>query len=324
MNITGDHNTAPPSPEQTLNAQFLSLLTIFPGNKFAAPIVCSFAGDPEGDGVNWNGAPWTPEYTPGPETNNYVSVSLHKLGPFRSGRRVFSSFVELRAVLVDDVGTKVTERRATGNGLLTPTLAVETSPGNFQYWYVLHPGELVLLDRSRHTLKAIAKFTGTADCVDPVHYGRLPEGTNEKEKYRLNGKPWRQIVHIWERARTFKIYEIDEAFNVPEFKHRDPRPLAPEPEGSGIKAQTHLRWIEDLGLYISPDKTPGWHQVLCPWRRNHKSGTNRNVVYIEPSALNEWKGGFKCFHSECAMEERGINQFLDSLGALHQQKVSHG
>jgi hypothetical protein len=132
-----------------------------------------------------------------PDWNSYFSVSLFR-DDRRDGRarRRRDLFVSCHVILVDDVGTKVDGdyvRDRVGN----PTYALETSPGNFQWGYVLDPPET---DPCRvEALVDVMIASGmTADGKDPGmsgvnRYARLPQGVNTKKV----GEPWSHVLHGW-------------------------------------------------------------------------------------------------------------------------------
>ena len=114
---------------EVTNDQFLA--GIF-GVNFAAarPIVCEKRGDPDTNG--WWVQAWTGNTTR-PESNWYCQPSTYN--PDTSGEyRAKKQYAEaVYAVMVDDVGTKISKDRFAE---CPPSWAVETSPGNFQYGYI--------------------------------------------------------------------------------------------------------------------------------------------------------------------------------------------
>jgi hypothetical protein len=69
-----------------------------------------------------------------------------------------------------------------------------------------------------------------------------------------------------------------------------------------------VRGLEVLGLYRGRrNGVAGWHTIRCPWAHRHTDPNSDEAGIIEPSAENNWRGGFKCFHSHCA--GLGMHQF---------------
>lgn len=83
--------------------------------------------------------------------------------------------------MVDDLTADAVKRmKAEG---FSPSLVVETSPGNFQAW--VNHGEILPQRLSTLAARAIAeKFDGDQGAADWRHFGRLAGFTNRKQKYQ--------------------------------------------------------------------------------------------------------------------------------------------
>jgi hypothetical protein len=129
--------------------------------------------------------------------NQYFSVGLIAPGMPRGDRNVASHHV----IVVDDIGTKVPAEgeQKLRNILGAPTWTVETSPGNFQWGWVLdapilsgvRAGDAPDTDRLMQ-LFAVRRYLlaeGLTDKAvqDKSRYMRLPWGLNTKEKYAGKG-----------------------------------------------------------------------------------------------------------------------------------------
>ena len=102
------------------------------GNSFtsAHPLVCKKAADPDKSG--WSPLRW-PCNTNAADLNWYTLPSLYQpdnTGRFRAKKDLA---VSVHAVMVDDVGTKVSVEQYAS---CPPSWAIETSPGNYQYGYI--------------------------------------------------------------------------------------------------------------------------------------------------------------------------------------------
>ncbi len=101
--------------------------------------------------------------------------------------------------MVDDLTADAVKRmKAEG---FTPSLVVETSPGNFQAW--VNHGEILPQRMSTLAARAIAeKFDGDRGAADWRHFGRLAGFTNRKQKYQgTNGDfPFVKIIGNWQAA----------------------------------------------------------------------------------------------------------------------------
>ena len=96
----------------------------------------------------------------------------------------------------------------------TPSVVVETSPGNFQAW--LNHGMVLPADASTMAARALAtKFGGDPSSADWRHFGRLAGLTNRKEKHRREDGlyPFVRLVeahaHVYPKAGPF-LTELQE------------------------------------------------------------------------------------------------------------------
>lgn len=114
--------------------------------------------------------------------------------------------------LLDDVSEKtIAAMKAEG---YTPSVVVETSPGNFQVW--LNHGMTLPAEASTVAAKALAeKFGADPSSADWRHFGRLASFTNRKEKYRGEDGlfPFVRLVeaqgHVYAKAGPF-LTELQE------------------------------------------------------------------------------------------------------------------
>lgn len=102
----------------------------------------------------------------------------------------------------------------------TPSVIVETSPGNSQAW--LNHGMALPAEASTAAAKALAeKFGADPSSADWRHFGRLASFTNRKEKYRGGDGlyPFVRLVeahaHVYEQAGPF-LTELQERIRASE------------------------------------------------------------------------------------------------------------
>jgi len=128
---------------------------------------------------------------------------------------------EHRLSMIDDLtAAAVKTMRVEG---FTPSLVVETSPGNFQAW--LDHGQV--LPQRASTLAArtlAAKFGGDKGAADWRHFGRLAGFTNRKAKYQSQegAYPFVRIIdarpaHVYASAGEFvaNVREVASSFENP-------------------------------------------------------------------------------------------------------------
>lgn len=191
-------------------------------------------------------------------------------------------------LMLDDIGTKSKEPP------LAPTAIVETSPGNFQYWYAYSDQPTV--DEHCSLLSALAK-AGYTDpgATNAVRNCRLPGSVNRKPG--RDDFICREVS--FDRTREFTVAQIVEAFGV-----------ALEP----VEASTqHIRltdsgkddvvaWLNENNLITSRVNHEGWMGVVCPNHAAHTDGQGE-ARYMPQSRA------FFCFHGHC--EHLSSESFLE-------------
>ena len=266
---------------------------------------CAFRGDPRtATPRDWCGyalpagrRPFAPA-----DANNYIVVSS-----FTGGHRRKTCFVALHAVMVDDIGTKISPSSIK----LPVSAAVETSQANWQGWYFLTEP---LLDRALAE-RLIERMIGVglAAATDPgmsgvTRYGRLPAGVNGK---RSPAFPCR--LALLEPERRYTVDQIATAYGL-DLTAPPPRPAPRLPRIRG-DALDVLALLHAAGLYRA-DRGGGTHEILCPWVDEHTDRAETGTAYFEPSSENNLCGGFRCHHGHCA--SRGIADLYRWLRSLVQ------
>ena len=148
----------------------------------ARPVVVSFKGDPRTVSKKlWSGRPWqevrhlTVDLPA--DANNFFSLAVFM--PDESGeyRRKKAHFQALYAVMLDDVGSKVTTERMT----LPPSWVIETSAGNCQAGYLLREplADGPAADRLMNAIIA-AGLCDPGAAGPRARLARLPVGVNGK------------------------------------------------------------------------------------------------------------------------------------------------
>jgi hypothetical protein len=319
-------------------------------------IIAAFAGDPntkdrELSRRNWCGWPWRPgERAPAwwGTRNAYFTVSTFEpceevdkaTGEIRERhRRRKAQFLQMHAVMVDDIATKVPPARVR----LPVSTLIETSPGNYQGCYLLADEPA---SRDRETCERLVSRMVAAglavDSKDPgmtgvTRYARLPVGVNAKAKYvRQLGHPFAVRLDTFEPMRRYHLAEIAAAYGLditaPPAPTRAAVMLSPElVEKAGEDFAALLDVFREMEMYHSPAGHTGpWHDVTCPWVDEHTDGADTGAALAEPSEKNGWRGGFMCHHgSHCGEKDpshprgwrkagtgKGIDDVLDWCAGL--------
>ena len=279
------------------------------------PMVVSFAGDPTSvKAAEWAGYHWDSAAATLPlSSNNYFSLADFHPDEAGRWRRRKAQFATLRAIMLDDLGSKIPMERLT----LAPTWLIETSSGNYQAGYALRDPiqEGSLADRLMNAVVA-------AGLCDPGANGprarlaRLPVAVNGKHK-----PSFECVLEIWAPETRYSVEEIVNGLQLDMVEPRRARerviqhPVArpdvyesvciPRPDDNAI-----ITSLRDRDFYKAP-LGDGKHDITCPWVGKHTDQVDTGAAYFEPD--DSWPiGGFKCFHGHCA--ERHIRDLLELLG----------
>jgi hypothetical protein len=295
------------------NAEFLR--SVFGDHSMdARPIVVSFEGNPTSvPSKVWFGRPWTEEIKLCATANNYFSLAVFRPDEAGQYRRQKSRFHALHAVMLDDVGTKVSKDRLT----LSPTWLLETSPGNYQAGYLLCEPLTDGLAADR-LMNAIVE----AGLCDPGANG--PRARLARLPVAVNGKllpPFRCRLVDWAPELRYSVEDLIDGLqlemaqagrpkrqtsHVPRERPADGDPVwIPRPEENTV-----ITALRNHGLYKAP-LGDGKHDITCPWVREHTGAVDGGSAYFEPD--DQWPiGGFKCLHGHCVDRHiRDLLRFLD-------------
>lgn len=265
-------------------------------------VLCSVAGDPSSaPGYAWGGAPWAlgAPYRLLSQRNNYVAISSFAKVEGRWRRRK-DQFRGLHALMIDDVGTKVSPESIPRE--LPPSLVVETSPHNYQCTYFLDAPQLDQEIAENMILQMIEKLTGGG--VDPGMSGvtrviRLPGGINGKPKYiDAAGQPWRVRV---ERYRPNDLIAWGDLTRLFGLVTRMKTFHEPDDAVSAGRRRGFSLVVEGLtSLGIVRRKARSWLDIRCPWISSHTDRGDTGAAIAMPAKANGYMGGFRCHHGHCA------------------------
>lgn len=249
--------------------------------------------------------------------NGYVTVASFTRAADNSFRRRTETFAGGRALMVDDVGTKVKREAVEG---VTPSAIVETSPGNEQWWYLLEEPER---DMARFDGVIRAFISGKLLGADPgmsgvTRVGRIPGF--------INGKPanngWRARLLMLEEDRRFTVEGLLGAFDLKLNGRRVERV-----QMRSEVAQERNRAFADVYKWLSthrmlkreePDPS-GWTEMTCPWVGEHTGGADTGAALREPAEENDYYGAFRCHHGHCA--DRGWADMTDWINDLIAEEL---
>lgn len=262
-------------------------------------ILCGFPGDPAQAGPSaWRPRGWVPgmKIPYGPKANAYATVATFRQAPDGSWRRRGETFAAGRALMVDDVGTKVDPALVAG---VPPSCRVETSPGNEQWWYFLSEPER---DAAKFDGVIRAFISGKLLGSDPgmsgvTRVGRIPGFWNGKPAY--NG--W-QVAMRDLSDRRFTLDELLAGFSL---KINGRRETATKLHSAVAQERNRAfmaayKFLEQRGMLKRDEPDPsGWIEMKCFNLSEHTGGVDNGCAIREPAPENEYYGALKCNHGHC-------------------------
>ncbi len=299
-------------------------LTAIFGNTFtsAYPLVCKKTGDPDLGG--WLPAKW-PCITNLPELNWYALPSLYQpddTGRYRAKKELA---VSVHAVMVDDVGTKVS---ADHFASCPPSWAIETSPGNCQYGYILIEPitELHVADKLKEKLIE-AELCDSGATGGTARWMRLPVAINGRPKYG-DPSPKCRLVQ-WRPELKYTVDQLYSAFGllqeqVAPSNNSATKAVNEQPGQTQLSddAASVIEALQAKGLYKTALGS-GKHDITCPWVHGHTDATDNGTAYFEPNQKYP-TGGFKCHHSHGSLFHiRELKEFL-GVGTETVEVTEHG
>jgi len=286
-------------------ADFLNAMaTYVPGD--ARLMACQFRGDPNAEFPGkWRSWPVATINQFDLSANVYLTVSAMGKNARGEFRRRKENFVGGLLLMIDDLGDGPASKFPLSTiDRLSPTVIVETSPGNHQAIYmfdrlVTDMGLFERLIKGFIDCQFLGKDTGMAG-VNRVF--RPPFGINGKPKH--NGWEVRSVQE--EYRNRYSPERIAESFGIdltPRPVNRAPRG-ATEDKGELIKAFVGARsFLRDALMIKTEPNLAGWQDIVCPWTGSHTGAVDNGAAIREPDEENGWHGALVCHHGSCS--ERG-------------------
>jgi len=198
-------------------------------------------------------------------------------------------------MMLDDIGTK------SKTPPLPPTAIVETSPGNFQYWYAYSEQPTVEEHCAALTAIAAAGYTDPG-ATNAVRNCRLPGSVNQK--------PGRDAFVCREVAFNpgveYTLPELVYGFGVTPAEVGTAQRITFRVKDTGNDKV--LAWLNDRGLVTSNVNAEGWCGVVCPNHEHHTDGQ------IE-ARYRPLDRSFCCYHAHCdELDSRFFCDWVDEQG----------
>lgn len=277
------------------NATFLK--AVF-GDDFEQAHVTGFADDPSNipDSrhlIAWRGG-YFAQYPLQPGTNQYFTISTFHPDENGTARRRKALFKATHAVVLDDVGEKLSESQA--QRLPPPSWILETSPGSEQHGYIL---AAPCGDRPRveNLLDGLVRCELLApDGKDPgmkgaTRYMRLPEGVNNKASKMIGGQPFKCRLKVWRPTRRYTLEQLAQPFEIDlDAPRRETRADgAAHVDGHPLLDVPELVRVKDI-------RSDGRYDVTCPWVDEHTGAADSGSAVFTNA---DGSLGFKCHHGAC-------------------------
>lgn len=223
----------------------------------------------------------------------YVCVSTVEWDGRRKVKRKKDDCVELHAIMLDDIGTKAKAPP------LLPTAVVETSEGNYQYWYRLEE-PIALNDANREHVEALYKALAEAGYGDKGATGvnrvaRVPGAINTKPG---RGEYQAQLTEL----NVGAVVTLDEMISTTGVKvAKTNRPRKASGRATTVDySDEHdpvVAWLKASGEVCEPPTgSSDFWTVTCPWAHQHSDG--RDEAGYSPLGFGAEPEirGFKCLH----------------------------
>ena len=214
-------------------------------------------------------------------------------------RRRKTNFGCMYAVMVDDIGTKIKSHKITAK----PTIWVETSPKNYQGWY-LFTSPVFNVDIAGRIADDMVASGLTDDSRDPgmkgvSRYGRMPGSINNKEKY---GKP-HKVRAFWgdpdkKDANRYSVEKIYKEFDLG---------APPSPEEVNTHAWNYMtsgsvNELEAMGYFLDDPLC----RFLFQKESNQRPGEKQLSTVFDRECSDGWKLEFTCpWEEEHSTETKG-------------------
>jgi putative DNA primase/helicase len=238
------------------------------------------------DGRGFVTKPYMPRNKVRDDVAIYMCIStLNKPPVGQFLQRLMGNTARTMVIVLDDIGTKIALEKFKGR--LEPHYIIETSPGNFQYGFLvdLDPKEAQVLIEA--FIEAGFSDPGARDVHRLV---RVPGSLN----FKLNPPFAGRLVEMHADEPRYTFAELVEDYGL---QPREPTALrAPsKPWDGDTQGDVIFEWLTEQGMVLSEPNEEGWVFVECPWGHEHSDGRTDSKYQIGKGASGKWM----CFHGAC-------------------------
>ncbi len=256
-------------------------------------------------------------------TAAYFSTALARLTDGKL-RNMNNAFAAMGCLVLDDIGTRIQPDKM-DKELRKPNWIIESSPGNFQYGYILE--EPIRDIEQAKALVSLVYSSGEWDSGGALanKLVRLPAGVNSKKKYRRDDGNYPRVKLVyWQPEPKWcpddLLYFAGAEVSWEDIKTDAVRSVQNDPcRSQGATAYRKnvqfsmagvvdevLEWLGSRGHIASVGGE--WWPIVCPWCAEHNNGEG-----VDPNSAEAWayyspigqgeqpeRRGFNCFHGACS------------------------
>lgn len=206
----------------------------------------------------------------------HVCISTVRQQRDRQLRRTVSHLVLCHALLLDDVGTAKKSKVDPAAIKVEPSIIVETSRDNFQYWYPLK--EPVPPDLAAGAMAGLAAAGLTDSGAQGANrFGRLPGSVKVGGNFAAK-------VRLFRPRRRWLLEDLMAKLGA---EMRPTGNMAVRPWHGDPGDEPYSKVLASLDMVIA-DKGL-WLDIVCPWANEHSD--DRSIAGYRRG------GGFRCHHS---------------------------
>lgn len=289
--------------------EFLSV--IFDGVNLSEQTVCLADVRPGPDGTRdiFPARAWKPGRSRIQGATYFAISTVRPANAQKKLQRTLADCMRTYVIVLDDIGTKVKPEVFADKP--APHYVLETSPGNFQWGYIIHNADPLDAAALIHALAEAGYTDKGAQGQNRVV--RVPGSVNTKHGQRFVAT----IVEWFPDDPLFTVGELAAAFGVTPVEGGV---LSSSTGRSGWKgAETNdpvFNYLQSEGMVLGPPNSDGYASIQCPWSAEH-TDPREDARWAVGEGLT---GAFHCFHGAC--EHRGTATLLAWI-AEHQGPDFH-
>lgn len=205
-------------------------------------------------------------------------------------------------IVADDIGTVEGKSKVKPAVMakfkLKPSWTLETSPGNFQFGWILED-PIAPVDYKRILVSFQSEGATDDGTVKVTQVFRLPGSVKPEAE-----KPFPARVDIWEPGRRYTLAQFEDAFGgALKEASFDPEEDRQYP---ALEPDILTEWIMDQEWYDGTLEGGKFERIVCPWAHEHSDGKDW-AYYVSPHE-GDSTHGFDCKHGHC--HGRGGEDFV--------------